>query len=213
MGTNRTLRSAIAAIIAILLLAPPALADTCCANLPVRLDPRSAMPGDTVRLIGLECRNADNSGPLPLKLGAFWLWPGKRAAEGQPDVVPGPGLPADLPSTARWLPFATLPPPTAGRGDATIIVPDLPDGTYQLWWWCDDGTGPGGGIHYSTGPRLAIGVPPDTAIDRGGPVGAWGAPGWRAGLIVSVGLVAFVLFLLFPYPRRSPVARTPRGRR
>ena len=50
------------------------------------------------------------------------------------------GMPGDLPPTEEWLPFASVPAATAGSGDATITVPDLPDGTYQLWWWCPEGS-------------------------------------------------------------------------
>lgn len=209
----RTMRSAVAAVLAVLLLAPSALADTCCANIPVQLEPRSAMPGDTVRLIGMQCRSADNSGPLALNLGAFWLLPGARPADDHPGDVPGLALPApDLPPTEEWLSFASVPDATASSGDATITVPDLPDGTYQLWWWCNDGTGPGGGIHYSTGPRLAIGVAPDTATADGTLPAASGAPGWPAGLVVALGVAVFLLALRFPYARRAREVGRPRGR-
>jgi hypothetical protein len=212
MRSGTILRSTLAAIVVVLLLAPPVMADTCCANIPVQLDPPSAMPGDTVRLIGLQCRRADNSGPLPLNLGAFWLWPGKRAADAQPDTAPGPGLPGDLPPTEEWLSFATVPDVVVGSGDATITVPDLPDGTYQLWWWCDDGSGPGGGIHYSTGPRLAIGVSPNTDTEGGALPDASGSPGWPAGLVVAVGVAGFLLTLRFPYARGSRDVGGPPGR-
>ena len=213
MRWRTTLRSTFAAIVTLLLLVPPALADTCCANVPVQLSPRSAMPGDTVRLIGMQCRNADNSGPLPLKLGAFWLWPGNRAAEIDPDTVPGPGFPEDLPPTEQWRPFSSVPDSAAGSGDATITVPDLPDGTYQLWWWCHDGTGPGGAIHYSTGPRLAIGVPPETATDGGVPnAPASSGGGWPAGPAVVVGVAAFLLAVRFTDARGSRDLERPRRR-
>jgi hypothetical protein len=150
----------------------------------------------------MECRSADNGGPLPLNLGAFWLWPGKRGADANPNTVPGPGLPEDLPPTEKWLPFASVPDATARSGNATITVPDRPDGTYQLWWWCDDGSGPGGGIHYSTGPRLAIGGAPNTATESGTPRGASGSPGWVAGLVVAVAVAVFTLTLWIPSDRR-----------
>src|SRR5258705_12586754 len=93
MTARSSLRATVIAGAALLLLAHAVLADTCCANLRVGLDPPSAMPGDVVRLVGMQCLNADNSGPLALKLGVFWLAKGERAAEAQPDTVPGPGLP------------------------------------------------------------------------------------------------------------------------
>ncbi len=52
MTARSTLRAALIGVAAILLLAPAALADTCCANTRIRLDPRSANPGDAVRLVG-----------------------------------------------------------------------------------------------------------------------------------------------------------------
>ena len=158
MTARSILRATVIGAAAVLMLAPAVLADTCCANVPVALDPPAAMPGDVVRLTGLQCLNADGSGPLPLDLGAFWLSTGERAAEADPDTAPGPGLPGDLPPTEAWLPFDGVGDASASGGDATIIVPDLPDGTYQLWWWCNEGTVPSAAIHYSTGPRLAIGM-------------------------------------------------------
>ena len=189
-----TVRGTVIGIAAALLVASTALADTCCANLSVGLDPRSAMPGDTVRLTGIECRNSDNTGPLPLNLGAFWLAPGQRPAT-DPADVPGLGLPApDLPPVDEWVSFQSAPTfDSTNSGDATIIVPDLPNGLYQLWWRCDNGGGPGSGIHYSTGPRLAIGVPPDTATE---PVSSFGSsdsggdPPW---LVMALGAAAFIV--------------------
>ncbi len=207
MTARATLRAVFIASAAVLLLAPPVLADTCCANLPVDLEPTAAEPGDTVRLIALECREADNDGPLRLELGSFWLATTDRPAEGEPDTTPGLG-PPDFPPVEDWHAFESVAPGDAGvaaPGDATITVPDLPDGKYQLWWWCDNGSGPGGGIHYSTGPRLVVGQVPDTATaapivsepveGRGGPVG----------LVVGLGAIVFLWSL------RHLVTRT-RGR-
>lgn len=185
MTTRSMLRATMIAIAAVLLVAPAVVADTCCANLPVGLDPRSAMPGDVVRITGLQCRNSDNTGPLPLKLGAFWLSTARRPAQSDPGSVPGDGLsPPDLPPVETWHAFASVPDPKATAGDATIIVPDLPGGTYQLWWWCK-GSGPGGGIHFSTGPRLAVGGAPDTATEAAGSVSTPGTPGWPLELVMA----------------------------
>lgn len=190
MTTRSILRAMVIAIAAVLVVAPAVLADTCCANLPVGLNPRSAMPGDVVLITGLECRNYDNTGPLPLSLGAFWLSTARRPADPDPGSVPGLGLPApDLPPVEKWHRFASVPDASATAGDATIIVPDLPGGTYQLWWWCNDGSGPGGGIHYSTGPRLAVGGPPDTATEA---VGTAGIPGWPLEPLVAFWATVFV---------------------
>jgi hypothetical protein len=66
----------------------------------------------------------------------------------------------DLPPVGRWHPFASVSDPgVATHGSATIVVPRLPDGTYQLWWRCDNGGGRGSGIHYAGGQRLAVGLP------------------------------------------------------
>lgn len=200
MRLTSGLRASALAIVAILALAAPVLADTCCANLPVGLAPTTADPGDTVKLIGLECRDADNSGPNALRLGRFWLATTDRAAETEPDTTPSAGLPEVLPPVEEWLAFDTVPDVVTGPGDATIIVPDLPDGRYQLWWWCDDGSGPGGGIHYSTGPRLVVGDVPDTATEPGTPPPAPRGLGWQVALLVSVALVVFVGRLRYPYP-------------
>jgi hypothetical protein len=202
------LRATLIAGAAFLLLAPAVLADTCCANLPVGLDPRSAMPGDVVRVVGLRCLNADNTGPLPVKVGAFWLAKGERTADADPESAPGPGLPAELPPIERWLHFATVPDPTKTVGDATIKVPDLPNGTYQLWWWCDDGSGPGGGIHYSTGPRLPIGGSPDTDTAIAVTPGSSGSSGWPAGL--AFGIFVFVWIARWG-PFRSSHAKASLG--
>lgn len=197
------LRAIVLGVVAAMLLVPVAAADTCCANTAVELDPPSAEPGDVVRLIGLRCLNADNTGPLPLSLGAFWLSSGTRAAEVDPDTVPGPGLPQDLPPTEEWLPFASSPDASATSGRATIVVPDLPRGSYQLWWWCDDGSGPGGAIHYSIGPRLVIGAIPDTATEASDPDRAWGSPGGLGALLIGLGAVAFAGSSRFLARRRA----------
>jgi hypothetical protein len=161
MSMRSAIVAAAFALSVALVTAPQVAADTCCANAPITFDPPSAMPGDTVRLSGIACLNADNTGPLALDLGGFWLAKTNRPAQADPDTAPGPNLPPP-PIVEGWLPFASV-NRVMGPGDATIVVPDLPDGRYQLWWWCDNGAGPGGGIHYSPGPRLTIGDPPDTA--------------------------------------------------
>ncbi len=203
MTAGTTLRAMVIASAAILLLAPSVLADTCCANVPVDLEPRSAMPGDVVRLIGMECRQADNSGPNPLELGTSWLATTDRPAAPDPDTTPGDG-PPDFAQVEAWHPFDSVADGAAGvaaPGDATITVPDLPDGRYQLWWWCDDGSGPGGGIHYSTGPRLVISTTPDTATVGAiapEPVEGSGGP---VGLVVGLGAIVFLILLGDPVRR------------
>lgn len=200
MTARSNLKATVIGIAAVLLLAPAVLADTCCANTPIGLDPPSAMPGDAVRLVGMQCLNADSSGSLPLNLGAFWLATGKRAAAGNDQ--PGPGLPATLPPVDQWLPFDSVPDPAASSGDATITVPDLPAGKYQLWWWCA-GTGPGGGIHYSTGPRLAVGGSPETATEAVSPSEPSGSPDWKVGLVLALGAAVFLGTIRSAHARRS----------
>jgi hypothetical protein len=194
------LRAMAMAIAAVLLHAPAVAADTCCANVPVQPEPGSAKAGDTVTLLGMECRDADNSGPRPLELGSFWLAATDRPAEPDPDTTPGAGLPAELPPVEEWLPFDTVPDGMVGPGDATITVPALPNGRYQLWWWCDDGSGPGGGIHYSTGPRLAIGVPDTATAIAAVPEGPADA-GWPTWPALMLGLGVFVWSLRHPLVR------------
>lgn len=170
MATRRIAGGVLIGITLALLVAPAAFADTCCANTAVLLRPTTAEPGDTVRLSGIQCLNYDNSGPLPLNLKRFWLSTSAVAANPAPGDVPGPGLPADIPPVDQWLPFASVPGPN-GTGSATITVPDLPHGSYQLWWLCDNGGGPGSGIHYSGGPRLVVGTAlPNTATTDPTPV-------------------------------------------
>ncbi|HEY3334213.1 MAG TPA: hypothetical protein VGK16_03160 [Candidatus Limnocylindrales bacterium] len=172
-------------------LAPPALADTCCANTRVEIDPRTAVPGAKVELTGLRCLAADNTGPLAFAPRAFWLWQGSRAAEADPDTAPGEGLPQDIPPTETWLPFDSA-REAGGVGSAVITVPKVPDGRYQLWWWCEDGNGPGAGIHYSTGPKLTVGDPPDTATAGPGSATDPRTPGPAPLLLLVAGLTAFV---------------------
>lgn len=219
MNTRSTLRSSVIAIAAVLFVAPGVLADTCCANLRIGLSPQSAGPGDVVRLIGLRCLNPDNTGPLPLNLGAFWLSTGRRPADGDPGSAPGLGLPAPvLPPLPKWFAFRSVTDPAATSGEATIAVPDLPNGSYQLWWWCDDGSGPGGGLHYSTGPRLAIRTPPDTSTVAEAP-GRSGTSGLPMGLVMPLlGFVVFVGCMRWgPFGTRATRARRsyafPRARR
>ncbi len=202
MTRSRRSAAVVAALMLTLLVAPAALADTCCANIPIELDTVSAEPGDLVRLIGLECLNADSTPTGTLPLGSFWLSTGDRAGGGQD--VPGPGLPADLPPVDEWLPFTSVPDAAMARGDATITVPNVPDGSYQLWWWCDYPDSPGSGIHYSTGARLRIGLPSsDTSSEPAIP----GTPhdGRGSWLLVLAGLV-FIVELC-----RRPRASLPGG--
>jgi hypothetical protein len=208
MKTRSILRAVVIGVAAILLLAPATLADTCCANTRVGLTPHATRPGDAVRLTGLRCLHADNSGGLPLRLGSFWLWRGHRAADAAPDTAPGPGLPQDLPPVERWLPFDSV---DVAAASAVITVPDLPDGTYQLWWWCDDGSGPGGGIHYSTGPRLAIGATPDTATAGVVAPETTGDPALRAWLFLAVAASVLVVTLRHPFGRDARRARSQRS--
>ena len=209
MIPRSTLRATLIAGAAVLLLAPAVLADTCCANLPVGLDPLSAKPADTIRLIGMQCLRSDGTGPLPMDLGSFWLATTDRPAIA-PGDVPGPGLPQDLPTVDEWLAFDSVPDPTATSGDATIKVPDLPIGSYQLWWWCDDGSGPGGGIHYSTGPRLVIGSAPSTDAAVPFPPGASESSLWPIGLSLVLGFVVFVWTVRWG-PFHSSNAQVSRG--
>lgn len=152
---------------AALAFTPVAFGDTCCANTSVALRPARAMPGDAVELDGIRCLAYDNTGPLALNLKAFWLSTDRVPADGDPGSVPGgpARLATDLPPVERWLPFTSVSGAGAvGAGTATIVVPKLPSGSYQLWWLCDNGGGPGSGIHYSGGPRLVVGPgSPDTA--------------------------------------------------
>ena len=213
MTLMSTFRATIICIAAVLALAPPVLADTCCANVPVELDPPSAETGDTVRLTGLQCLTSGGDARLPLNLAAFWLAPGNRPAE-DPGDVPGTLPYPDLPPTETWLPFASAPPfGSTTDGVATITVPDLADGRYQLWWWCDNGEGPGSGIHYSPGPRLAIGLPPDTATEAVDSAGTAGSNGWPAWLAMVFGGPVLIGSLRFPWERRVRLDRRRSGSR
>lgn len=173
MTVRRMAGGLLIAITFALLLAPVALADTCCANTSVLLEPTMAEPGDTIRLSGIQCLNYDNSGPLPLNLKRFWLSASTLAANPNPGDTPGPGMPADVPPVEQWLAFKSVPDPN-GSGSATIVVPAIPRGSYQLWWLCDNDGGPGSGIHYSGGPRLEVGagLPNTATIDPQVPVRA-----------------------------------------
>ena len=206
MTVRSNLKATMLGIAAVLLLAPAVLAGTCCANTAIGLDPPSAMPGNAVRLFGMRCLNPDSAGSLPLNLGAFWLAADNRPATGNDE--PGSGLPATLPPITEWLPFDSAPDPALGSGEATITVPDLPDGMYQLWWWCVE-TGPGGGIHYSSGPRLAVGDNPEqadapaTAAETVGRANSSSRPDWRAGLVLALGIAVFLGTARSLHGRRS----------
>jgi hypothetical protein len=173
------------------LVAQVALADTCCANTAVTLEPERALPGQTVTVRGIRCLNADNSGPLSLNLRAFWLSSASVPADPDPGSVPGSGIgiPADVPPVERWLPFADA---GDAEGDtASLVVPVVPRGSYQVWWLCDNGGGPGSGIHYSGGSRLAVGSRgPDTSTADPGPSAV---PHWPAVLLFSVVVTTVVM--------------------
>lgn len=194
MPTRTTLSAIPTAVVALLLLAQVALADTCCATAPIALDPPAAIPGQTVRLIGMRCLTSDGAQTNPLKLGRFLL------TARSPDV-PGAGpTAAGLTAVKSWLAFKQVPSPAQAIGVASIIVPNLPRGDYQLWWWCDDGSGPGGGIHYSTGPRLRIGiVAPDTATEPSVPTDI---PQQRVPALLVLGVAVFLIVLRRGHPGR-----------
>jgi hypothetical protein len=166
---TRIVRPIVLGLAAALLAAGVASADTCCANTSVAIEPSNgAMPGDIVRLEKIACLAYDNSGPLELNLVGFWLSSDTVPADPNPGDVPGSDgsrLASDLPPEETWPPFASVSAPgSAGSGWATVVVPDVAAGSYQLWWRCDNGGGPGGGIHYSGGPRLTVGTAaPDTS--------------------------------------------------
>ena len=146
----------------------PVNADTCCANRSVTFSPPAVMPGEAVEVRGIVCLSYDNSGPLPLNLVSYWLSTDHIPADPDPGTTPGnPRVhPADdLPASNAWLPFESVSGAgEASAGSATLRVPDsISDGTYQLWWVCDNNGGPGSGIHYAGSARLRVGDPPDTA--------------------------------------------------
>lgn len=188
------LRAVVAATVGLLLLAPIAAADTCCANTAVEIEPRSANPGDVVRVNGITCLNADNTPGAVFKPERFWFWPGSRAAEGAPDVVPGEGLPQDLPPVDTWPSFTSAIKPASGPAIAVLSVPELSEGTYQLWWWCDGG-GPGGGIHYSTGPRLVVGMPDTSTVEPAAAQGQANGGGWTVPSVLAIAGIGALLFL------------------
>src|SRR5262245_14980993 len=116
---------------AVLLAASVALADTCCANTSVGLDPSTATWGELVTAIGIVCLGPDNSGPLPLELTGFWLSKDHVPADADPGSVPGNGsrLANDLPDDEAWLPFDSVNSiGDAAAGIATFPVPAVPSG-------------------------------------------------------------------------------------
>ena len=209
MNRRRIVTALVLAAVTLVILAPTVLADTCCANTSVTPVPGTAMPGDTVRLDGIACLNALNGGPLPLNPVEFWLSTDRVPADPNPGDTPGnPDVhPADdLPPTGQWFPFTSVTVEgEAAIGSATIVVPDLADGKYQLWWRCDNGGGEGSGIHYSGGPLLAVGAAtPDTSTADPASSDQPAAP---SGLLWVVGIAAGFLTL-----RRVAAVRRIRGR-
>ena len=100
-----------AAVVASLVVAPVAFADTCCANTSVTFAPRAAEPRDEVRVERIACLGADNSGPLALNLVSFWLSTDDIPAEPSPGDVPGSDLvhlADDLPAVEAWIPFEAV---------------------------------------------------------------------------------------------------------
>lgn len=164
MGARLGLRAGVIGGVLALALAPAALADTCCANVVVQLSPVTASPGERVTASGIRCLRYDNSGPIEFAPSKFYLSAGHQSADANPGDTPGngQGLPADLPAVEHWPALRDHTAAAGGIGSAVLVVPDLPGGSYQLWWWCDNGGGPGSGIHYSDGPRLTVTGSPET---------------------------------------------------
>lgn len=174
MNTRAAAIGSLSGLTAVLLAASVALADTCCANTAVGLDHSSATIGDAVTATGIVCLGPDDSGPLPLNLTGFWLSRDRLPAV----ALPGGGgdggrLANDLPDVETWLPFETVTGSgTAATGTATFTVPAVASGSYQLWWHCENGAGPGSGIHYSGGSRLRVHTTgPNTATEATAPRG------------------------------------------
>lgn len=149
--TRSSMSAALAALAALLLVAPVALAHTCCGSTAVVLDPSETVVGATVELVGLTCE-ADERMPLETLTG-FWLTTQARDSFLEDPARPDP---------ASWHPFASIEDPTATVGSATITVPDLPDGRYYLWWACRETAGETASyvLQWSEGGRLVVGSPP-----------------------------------------------------
>lgn len=178
------------AALALLAAAPAALADTCCGSATVTFDPPRAIVGQTVRLDGLVCVDASIGSPIALaSLERFWLTTAPHDA-----FLDG----TSRPDVGDWPTFASATAPGTTLGTATIVIPDLPDGRYELWWACAEDSGTGGishVVHFSTGDRLVIGTPPtDTAARPGSAVPA--ARTTELGLLVLVGSLAGAAMLL-----------------
>jgi hypothetical protein len=188
MRTRTAAIGTLSGLAAVLLAASVALADTCCANTALKLHPTTANLGETVTVGGIVCLGPDNSGPLPLNLDGFWLSTDHVPADADPGSVPGGGgrLANDLPGVETWLPFASVTGGgAAAAGTVTLVVPAVTSGSYQLWWHCENGAGPGSGIHYSGGSRLRVqATGPNTAT------GLTPLPGAPAGILLLAASIA-----------------------
>jgi hypothetical protein len=152
---KRAIPTLLMATVLAALTAPAALADTCCGTADVRFEPPSAAPGVTVTVEDIRCVEADGATSLDLAtLDRFWLTTMPRDAflESEASI-----------DYESWPTFAEVRDPTEAEGTATIVVPGLPPGSYQLWWGC---AGSDGSVvrHYATGSPLRVGPPtPDTS--------------------------------------------------
>lgn len=177
-------------------------ADTCCGSSEVGLDPPQGEPGDTVTLEGLACKAADGSGSSPLALlGGFHL-----------DADSPEGSLGDAPDAAEWPAFSTVADPDALAGSASIVIPEVPDGRYRLWWACHDPGDPDGAsfaLQYSTGPRLVVGSPPDTST-----AGSSGPTVIERGRLIlsAAGLLGLLLGMLGTRARRAGTVDVPRSK-
>jgi hypothetical protein len=179
-------------------IATTTLADTCCGTASVTFDPPAADPGELVRVDGLRCVEADGAGPLPLDLGGFWLTTLDREAFLES---------SESASTDAWPAFTEVPASDAEVGAAVIRIPDLPPGSYTLWWECLEaaGTGTSSAVrHVSTGLALQVGpAAPDTATAL--PPDSRSADGSAAVTLAAVG-VAGGLVVAMVLPRRRYAA-------
>jgi hypothetical protein len=193
MHRPATAATAAVVLVATLALAPVASADVCCGTADVTFDPPRAQAGKTVTLDGLVCVDPANGTQATLaSLRGFWLTRQDDRAFLDDPARPDP---------AEWPAFASVPDPNAKTGSATIVVPSLRDGRYNLWWACQDAASADSYVlHASTGSRLVVGPPPETATETAPePTPTSPRADWLLVLAGGAGVVAYLV-------------RKPRGR-
>jgi hypothetical protein len=185
----RILVSIILAGVLAVAAAPAVLADSCCGEHPdLVARPSVATPGMAVTFAHISCTGLGDPPPKLSSLRRYLLTTDSIA-----DVT-------NNLDASSWSQFKEIVAPDSTTGGARIVVPELPDGDYFLWWTCE--TAPGVfAYHYAPEAVLTIAATlPPTDTDTVQRSADRGQPDPRLALLAGVAAAVAVLCRLRSRP-------------